>query len=88
MGRSIEEGNRPRIPCNNRHDRRGKDNFKPEEKTIICTQCNANLVHWRHNNIVQQIRAKVKEYNYFEFNDMRNIEPGKIGNLKPDLVNT
>ena len=37
---------------------------------------------------MQQIRAKVKEYNYFEYNATKNVESGKIGNLKPDLVNT
>jgi len=29
----------------------------------------------------------VKEYDYFEYND-KNIAPEKIGNFKPDLVNT
>jgi len=85
-GQPLRECNRPRIQCNNIHHHITSAQ-KPNEKTIICTQCNAKLLQWRHNNIVQQIVAKTKDACYYTHND-RNVDSSKFGNLKPDLVNT
>lgn len=78
MKRAPNKENKPYITCNKCHKTISEDG------TIICNQCYASIIQWRHNNIIQQVKSKVKQFKYHEHKESNSLE---IGNLKPDLVN-